>query len=302
MGTWAELFAHCAAGDHMTRFVAVDVETANTDYASICQLGIVQFSDEGDDVIAVEQLVNPEDEFDLYLTQIHGIGPEHVREAPTMPTIAPALQDLLGGQVVVSHTPFDRVAISRALTRYSLPQLQCTWLDSARIVRRTWPELQARGYGLANVAEMLGIKFDHHNACEDARACGEIVVRAMEQTGLDLQGWLKRVGLPLNQEHAGPIVADGNPAGALYGEVLVFTGALRLPRRDAAEMAAHIGCDVESNVTKRTTLLVVGDQDARKLAGHERSNKHRKAEQLRAGGQPIRIVTEADFIHLVGVQ
>ena len=46
---------------------------------------------------------------------------------------------------------------------------------------------------------------------------------------------------------------------------------------------------------------VVGDQDIRHLAGHEKSNKHRKAEELIAKGQPIRILAERDFAAIVGM-
>jgi len=86
--------------------------------------------------------------------------------------------------------------------------------------------------------------------------------------------------------------------GCFYGEVLVFTGALEIPRREAADIAATIGFQVASGVTKKTTLLVVGDQDIKKLAGHERSSKHRKAEKLIENGIPIRILKESDFKEL----
>ena len=38
---------------------------------------------------------------------------------------------------MASHTAFDRVAFERAMTRHNLEQLQVTWLDSAKIARRT---------------------------------------------------------------------------------------------------------------------------------------------------------------------
>ncbi len=50
---------------------------------------------------------------------------------------------------------------------------------------------------------------------------------------------------------------------------------------------------------KKTTILVVGDQDITKLAGKEKSLKHRKAEGLITKGQPIRILRESDFKELV---
>jgi hypothetical protein len=38
---------------------------------------------------------------------------------------------------------------------------------------------------------------------------------------------------------------------------------------------------------------------SRTLAGHEKSSKHRKAEQLIKMGQPIRILRETDFREIV---
>ena len=82
---------------------------------------------------------------------------------------------------------------------------------------------------------------------------------------------------------------------------MVFTGALSIPRREAADLAAQIGCHIASNVTQKTTILVVGDQDIKRLAGHKRSSKHRKAEDLISNGQTIRIIRETDFKELVNL-
>ena len=51
-------------------------------------------------------------------------------------------------------------------------------------------------------------------------------------------------------------------------------------------------------MTKKTTLLVVGDQDISKLLGKKKSSKHLKAEELKTKGQKIRILKESDFIAL----
>jgi DNA polymerase III subunit epsilon len=97
-----------------------------------------------------------------------------------------------------------------------------------------------------------------------------------------------------------PNVPDANSEGPLYGEILVFTGALSTVRHTAAVAAAKAGCQVNEGITKHTTLLVVGDQDIRKLAGHEKSSKHRKAEELIRKGQRIRILGESDFKSIIG--
>ncbi|MBC8465449.1 hypothetical protein H8D57_00325 [bacterium] len=150
--------------------------------------------------------------------------------------------------------------------------------------------------------EIIGYDFQHHNALEDAKASGYILIAAIAKTGLGIEDWIKRVKQPIdpsNVSTGGAIRREGNPEGALSGECLVFTGALEIHRKDAADFAAQIGCNVESGVTKKTTILVVGDQDVTKLAGKEKSSKHRKAEDLIAKGQPIRILRESDFKELV---
>ncbi len=282
------------------RFIAIDFETANADLASICQIGAVSFED-GSVVEAWGSLVNPEDYFDAINVSIHGIEEGMVEHAPKFRDIFEPLATRLRGQIVVSHTSFDRTALAQALGKHKLAEVECIWLDSARVVRRTWPEFARRGYGLGNVCDVLGIQFKHHDATEDARAAGEALLRAMKITGLDIEGWLGRVKRPIDLSAGGPsgsIAMEGNPDGPLAGEEIVFTGALSITRREAAALAATLGCDVATSVKKTTTLLVVGDQDIRHLAGNEKSTKHRKAEELASRGQPIRFLKETDFLRL----
>ena len=89
---------------------------------------------------------------------------------------------------------------------------------------------------------------------------------------------------------------EGDPYGALAGEVIVFTGALSLPRREIATIAASHGCNVAPGVTKKTTMLVVGEQERWRLAGNDKSSKHRKAEEFAAKSQCIQIMGEQGFM------
>lgn len=282
-------------------FIAIDVETANADMTSICQIGIAKFKN-SQLIDEWSSLIDPEDYFDSINIGIHGITEKDVAGAPKFSEVVSDLSKFMSGAVCVSHTHFDRVSIGRAFEKYSLNPIQTMWLDSARVARRTWKECAWSGYGLANVCEMIGYKFKHHDALEDAKASGQVIIAAIEKTGLDIEAWLKRVKQPIDPASSSggsAIKRDGNPEGELYGEVLVFTGALEIPRREAADLAASIGCTVASGVTKKTTLLVVGDQDVTKLAGKTKSSKHLKAEQLIAKGQKIRMIKESDFKELV---
>lgn len=167
------------------------------------------------------------------------------------------------------------------------------------MARRTWPDVARRGYGLQPLAKRLGIQFAQHVAKEDARAAGQILLAAVAHSGCSVDEWLLRANRRM--ERTAPGAQQGDPGGPLFGEVVVFTGALSIRRREAAALAAAVGCTVTDNVTVHTTILVVGDQDVQKLAGHEKSTKHRKAEVLIAKGQSIRIVRETDFATLVSV-
>jgi DNA polymerase-3 subunit epsilon len=283
------------------QFTAIDVETANPDMGSICQIGIARFTG-GKLVDEWSTLVDPEDYFDDINVSIHGIEPRMVKGQPKLPDIAESLRTYLENTVSVCHTHFDRIALTRAFTKYSLIPIAASWLDSARVVRRAWKDLAWSGYGLANVCNRIGYEFKHHDALEDAKAAGYVLLAAMRESQLDLDAWKRRVNQPIDPERSSSgkaICRDGNPEGDLFGEIVVFTGALELPRREAADLAASIGCRVDPGVTKKTTILVVGDQDVMRLAGQEKSAKHRKAEQLAAEGHPIRIIRETDFRTLV---
>ncbi len=283
-------------------FIAVDVETANPDYASIYQIGIVCFR-EGQLAEQWQSLINPEDYFDDMNVFIHGIDESDVEDSPKLTDVYDNVIKYFNGNVVVSHTSFDRVAFERAFAKYNLKLPDCRWLDSARVVRRAWTEFSRKGYGLGNVSQKLGIQFEPHVAQEDARAAGEILIHAIKTSGLSIDDWFDRVRKPINlEERSGTRISkEGNPEGPLFGEVIVFTGALEIPRREASEIASKIGCKVESGVNKSTTMLVIGDQDIRRLAGHEKSSKHRKAEELILKGQTLRLLTESDFRQLIAI-
>ena len=145
-------------------FVAMDVETANADMASICSIGAVKFEN-GEPVSEWYSLARSQDYFDGINISIHGIDEDMVSGAPTYAVASQTLQDqMLRDAVAVTHTHFDRVAIHQASSRWALAVPSCTWLDLACVARRTWTECSSSGYGLADVCRLIGHKFQHHHA------------------------------------------------------------------------------------------------------------------------------------------
>jgi len=142
-------------------------------------------------------MIDPEEPFAQLNVRLHGIDEAVVRHAPTFPSVMPALSLMVAGRVVASHMAFDRVAMHRVCCKYGIPPVSCAWLDTARVARRAWPRFARRGYGLKSVASWCGIEFEHHNAVEDARAAGRILVQAVSETGIGVDTWLSypRVGV-----------------------------------------------------------------------------------------------------------
>ncbi|MYI76650.1 MAG: transposase [Gammaproteobacteria bacterium] len=204
---------------------------------------------------------------------------------------------------VVSHTSFDRVAFERAMLRYDLEQLQVTWMDSAKVARRWWTQYAKRGYGLKNIASDLGIDFNHHDALEDARATAMLMLRVLEESELGIQDWLEKSASPISgpRQTIAYENLSGNVDGDLYGETLVFTGALAMARHEAAQKASDAGCNVVGTVSTKVSILVVGTQNKHKLKGTTKSTKHRKVEELIASGHEVRIISESDFLDLIEI-
>lgn len=159
------------------RFFALDVETANNDRGSICQIGVACVRPDNS-IEAWVTYVDPQVDRWVF-TSLHGISARTVQGAPTFAEVLPVLQDALQGMTVYQHSGFDRIAIAAACRNCGLPITQWDWRDSVQLARAAWPELRGNGgHGLASLKQHLGLVFDHHDAGEDARAAAEVVLRA----------------------------------------------------------------------------------------------------------------------------
>jgi DNA polymerase-3 subunit epsilon len=95
-----------------------------------------------------------------------------------------------------------------------------------------------------------------------------------------------------------PTAEPGHP---LFGQTVVFTGDLIMTRPEAKSRAAEMGARPESRVTARTTVLVVGDGFvAGDLRAGRLTGKAKRVLELHAKGQQIEVVSEGEFLQMVG--
>ncbi|MDF2859288.1 MAG: hypothetical protein K0Q87_5139, partial [Neobacillus sp.] len=204
------------------------------------------------------------------------------------------------------------------LDKYELPYPEvgyfCSWILAKKLLRLP-------SYRLDQIASYYKIRFHHHQASDDAKVCAEIVRNMLNEAHIeDLDQMQKTIKYRLGRLHKNSyspfsshtyrntqsfkpsqIIASRTSFDEhhpLYHQVVVFTGVLTsLSREDACRKVVNCGGINGNNVTKQTTILVVGEPDSR-TPSNKNSTKEQKAKKLVAQGQTIKIVTENDFIKL----
>lgn len=162
-------------------FVAIDFETANRYSNSACSVGLVKFRN-GQIVDEYYSLIKPPVmSFDAMNIKIHGIKPTDVRFAPDFATVWE--KDLIGfieGLPLAAHNASFDMNVLRALFKtYQIEPGSLRYICTVSVARKTFPMLE--NHRLSTVAAHLGLSLNHHQALDDARACGNILKSAFEQ-------------------------------------------------------------------------------------------------------------------------
>jgi DNA ligase (NAD+) len=122
----------------------------------------------------------------------------------------------------------------------------------------------------------------------------EAVVAGLRQRAADVDALLAEVEIV----DAAPVADTGSP---LFGKSVVFTGKMaHMDRKSAQQKVREAGGKTPAGVSADVDLLVVGDEGSPLLGGGEKSSKQKSAEKLVEKGAAIRIVTERDFLAMVG--
>ena len=160
--------------------LAIDFETANERRDSACAVGLAWI--EGGAVVRREsRLIRPREiRFSPGNIRVHGILPANVRKEPEFPDVmAEFLPDLSSGLVLAHNAGFDMGVLRASLHAYGMTVPAFASLCTLQIARKVFPAPE--GCGLGKVAARLGIRFEHHDAGEDAYACAEIALAAARQ-------------------------------------------------------------------------------------------------------------------------
>ncbi|PRQ12502.1 DNA polymerase III subunit epsilon [Corynebacterium sp. 13CS0277] len=336
-------------------FVALDVETANADNGSICQVGLARVVD-GRVTETASWLCQPPAHLDVFEEgniAIHGIRPEDVADAATFAEVWEQARAFIGEDIVVSHyVQFDGTAVQRAAEAAGIDLVPFRTACTVALAKATNVG-QVRN-GLKPMTEALGIDLAHHHDAEaDAIACAEIFIRLARRedftgsavdyfhtrgftlgevtaehvthvqaaaSGADIPAQRAALGLaPLagaaaasQETSAAPrtstrrrapqwrkartpdVIPEPNPTppegSPFVGHVVVFSGDFG--EHDKGQLWAQVaalGGQVAKNVTKKTTMLVLGTWEGI-------TTKQKRAEELIAKGQEIHLLSADELL------
>ncbi|GAA1474159.1 exonuclease domain-containing protein [Corynebacterium felinum] len=325
-------------------FCGIDVETANDDWGSICQVGVAVVKD-GRVVDTHSWLCQPPiPGFAEINTQIHGIVEADVATAPTFAEVLTEVVEVVGQNVVVAHNAqFDMTAFLRACTAAGVHAPK--WRFACSLAASRAAKLGISSHRLNVVAQHVGAHLEkHHDACSDARACAEILVALAQRAHVhgDIRSVFAALGFDLGtleQARVYPVLSqppsvvlshapaakakeapakktaarsakwskaaapevipetnpDADPTHPLFGHIAVLTGDFEpFDKGLLWQKMADAGATVAKNVTKKTTLLVMGPWDSV-------TSKQKRAEELITQGQSIQMWESTKLFEVLGL-
>jgi DNA polymerase-3 subunit epsilon len=142
----------------------------------------------------------------------------------------------------------------------------------------------------------------HHDALNDAHMCAEAYLKLQMGMVPDTNKINPKHAKALFDGHtqlSGDVLRlnlqNADPSSPFYGKKVVFTGVLtHISGEDAAEKVKMLGADIDTGITPKTDLVIVG-----RGAGPV---KLKKIEAYNGSGAHIRVVDEREFLGMIGFE
>lgn len=156
-------------------FTSIDFETATSFHP--CSVGIVTV----ENGIIVDEFVSlikpPNNLYNPYTIQVHGIYPSHTVNAKSFAQVFPEIKKRLQNRVVVAHNEsFDRNVLAKSMALHGLDygdlNIASRWECTVKIYK-------AKGLKptkLSDCCRAMNIALNHHEALSDARACAKLYI------------------------------------------------------------------------------------------------------------------------------
>lgn len=170
-------------------FVSIDLETTGLlpKEDRIIELAAIRFRD-GKETAVYHSYLNPGREIPERITELTGIAPDMVKDAPEFADICSEILEFIGDDVLMAHhISFDFAFLKRAVLNCMNTKEAKTkgfekkGIDTLKIARFFLPDIESRSLGA--LCKHYNIIIEAHRAEEDARATAQIYLRMLEEFG-----------------------------------------------------------------------------------------------------------------------
>jgi DNA polymerase-3 subunit epsilon len=300
-------------------FVVMDFETASLSRTSAVEVGLVRFVD-GQPREQYTTLINPPkgEKFHPDAVKLHGITASTVKQSPNFPLIYEDLLDFIGDAVVVGHNvQFDLEVLFSSAAYYGLPKPKLKNRLCTKSLSQKHLSIEPNTLGAS--CEFFSIKNPQaHRAISDCVATGFLAIAIAEYVGKDLSQFVKRISqaertklsmliqaapkrrMPEKALRKGEAREISMSLGAdsedkpLRGLEVILSGTFQnFGKQEGQMLVLTAGGTTGDNLSKKTAYLVSSDLTST-------NNKHKKALELQSKGSGIKIISESQFIELLG--
>lgn len=282
--------------------VVLDIETSGVDVSSceILEISLLKVSG-GKIIDRFSSLIKPSSPVPSEVTEITHITNKMLEEAPKFDEISNSIKSFIGQNYLLGHNiSFDLSFLSLAFNEV----IENRYIDTLKLSRTLLPELEH--HRLQDLAEYFNI--DYSGAHRSERDC-EITLECFEMLKNVAIGRFITLGyvksLPKKKKYSKEQVKAKNVVRSenaeidenhlLYDKTCVFTGDLKIPRKKAMQIVVDIGGKVSDHVTKKTNIIILGNNNG------VSSSKMKKAEQYRSEGQEIQAISEEEFYTIFNI-
>lgn len=168
-------------------FVCFDVETTgvNHNYDRVVELGAAKYVN-GRNVGERHWMVNPGQFVSAVVQDVHGIGPDALRDEREFVDIYPEFAEFIAGAVLLAHNAnFDVNFVRTEALRAGYPIPPNPTIDTMQLFRRVLPGMP--NYRVATIANHYGLEGgEFHRALDDVIYTVEAFFRALQEFGPDV--------------------------------------------------------------------------------------------------------------------
>jgi len=288
-------------------FTAIDFETANEQYDSVCSVGIVVVKN-GNITQKKEYFIKPKEiRFNEVNINIHGITERKIKHCPEFNEVWHEIKPYIENQTILAHNAnFDVTVLEKVLQTYKIEIPYFKHICTLELSRKFFPNLKR--YRLSDVAEFLGLKLDHHNSLSDALACAEIGIATWkiennivenfeEPSSKNLQvsktaTYIEFSDKKIDSSLLKPNLQNVCETSFFYNKKVVLTGDLvSMKRKEVTETIFKMGADINTSISKKTNIVIIGEKPG--------PSKLKQINTLLESGVQIEIIYEEKFLEII---